>query len=73
MKAYTYCAIGSNKNTMTCVASGIGTFPSEESARNYLTDNFFKTNGVYPQRVEIIPVSRSMLQGLIGSCNDGED
>ena len=73
MKAYNYCAIGNNKLKMTCVASGIGTFPSEESARNYLTDNFFKANGVYPQRVEIIPVSRSMLQGLINSCNDGED
>ena len=73
MKAYNYCAIGNNKSKMTCVASGIGTFPSEESARNYLTDNFFETNGVYPQRVEIIPVSRSMLQGFLNSTCDGED
>ena len=70
MKAYNYCTIGNNKLNMTCVASGIGAFSSEEVARNYLTDEFFKTNGVYPQRVQLTPVSRSMLQGLL---NDSEE
>lgn len=65
MKAYNYCAIGNNKSNMTCVASGIGAFFSEEVARNYLTANFFTANGTYPQRVELTLVSRSMLQTLL--------
>ena len=70
MKAYNYCTIGNSQSTTTCVFSGIGAFSSETVARNYLIDNFFEANGVYPQRVEITPVSRSMVQELL---NDSEE
>lgn len=63
MKAYNYCTIGNNKLNMTYVASGIGVFSSEKVARNYLTDEFFKTNGVYPQRVQVTLVYRSLMRG----------
>ena len=70
MKVYNYCAIGNNKSNMTCVSSGIGAFSSEEVARNYLTDDFFTTNGVYTARVQITLVRRSQLQGLLNASEN---
>ena len=67
MKAYNYCAIGGNKVNMTCVSFGVGAFSSEDAARNYVTDDFFTTNGTYPQRVQIKDIREVLLQTLLNS------
>ena len=73
MKVYSYCAIGNDKSNTTHALSGIGAFSSENVSRKYVTDIFFTTYEFYPQHVEINPVRRSSLQGLLDSTSEDED